>query len=298
MTAAAGPETVDPLTALRWLADVGVDDAVLEAPVDRYAEAALRAEQTQARRSAEPPAPARAAPPMAGPARPPRETSALDVASRGEIDATLRPSGDLDRASDRQSARQLAASANTLAELRAALEAFEGCPLKHRAKNLVFADGDPSADLMFVGEAPGRDEDEAGLPFVGVSGKLLDKIAAGIGRDRTSFYITNVLPWRPPDNREPALTEASVCLPFLHRHIALAKPKVIVALGATAAKNLFDTTEGITRLRGKWRDLTVEGHSCPAMATFHPAALLRQPINKRYVWRDMLAVAEKLDSLR
>ncbi len=277
---------LDPLHALRWLNDVGLDDAVLEAPVDRY----------QAAQQPQPARPAEAAPrESARPAR--RETTPLDRAPPREIDAALRPAADLDRSADLASARALAAGANTLAELRAALEAFEGCPLKKTAQNLVFADGNPNADLLFVGEAPGRDEDEKGLPFVGVSGQLLDRFLAALGRDRTNVYIVNTLPWRPPDNREPALAEATVCLPFLKRHIALVKPKVVVALGATAMKNLFDTSEGITRLRGKWQELSVDGHSCPAMATFHPAALLRVPLNKRYVWRDLLSVMERLEGL-
>lgn len=275
---------LDPWSALRWLNDVGADDAVLEAPVDRYQAPAAAPVREVAR--AEAPRPQ---------AR--REMTPLDSAPRREIDAALRPAADLDRSADLASARAMAAGAKTLAELRAALEAFEGCPLKKTAKNLVFADGNPAADLMFVGEAPGREEDEQGLPFVGRSGQLLDQFLKAIGRDRTSVYVVNTLPWRPPDNREPALAEASVCLPFLKRHIALVKPKVVVALGATAAKNLFDTTEGITRLRGKWLELEVDGHRCPAMATFHPAALLRVPLNKRYVWRDLLSVAEKLETL-
>jgi DNA polymerase len=283
-------EAIDPLQALRWLNDVGADDAVLEAPVDRYQAAApARAPEPvrEATRSLEArPAETRA-----------RTMTALDTAPSKVIDAALRPTADLDRSVDVASARAMAAGAHTLAELRAALEAFEGCPLKKTAQNLVFADGNPAADLMFVGEAPGREEDEKGLPFVGVSGQLLDKFLSAIGRDRTNVYIVNTLPWRPPDNREPALAEASVCLPFLKRHIALVKPKIVVALGATATKNLFDTTEGITRLRGKWQTLEVDGHSCPAMATFHPAALLRVPLNKRYVWRDLLAVAERLETL-
>lgn len=272
-----------PLNALRWLNDVGADDAVLEAPVNRYQAAPARA--------AEPPPMEFRAEPRA------RATTPLDNAPNRVIDATLRPAADLDRSADLSSARALAAGAATLAELRAALEAFEGCPLKKTAQNLVFADGNPNADLMFVGEAPGREEDEKGLPFVGVSGQLLDRFLAAMGRDRTNVYIVNTLPWRPPDNREPALAEAAVCLPFLKRHIALVKPKMVVTLGATATKNLFDTSEGITRLRGKWQTLEVDGHSCPAMATFHPAALLRVPLNKRYVWRDLLAVMEKLETL-
>jgi uracil-DNA glycosylase len=276
----------DPYEALRWLKDVGVDDAVLEAPVDRYQAAAPARAAEHVREAGRDEAP-----------RPRREMTPLDAAPARVIDATLRPAAALDRSADVASARAMAAGANSLAELRAALEAFEGCPLKRTAKNLVFADGNPNAELMFVGEAPGREEDEKGLPFVGVSGQLLDRFLAAIGRDRTSVYIVNTLPWRPPDNREPALAEASVCLPFLQRHIALVRPKVVVALGATAAKNLFDTTEGITRLRGKWLELNADGHVCPAIATFHPAALLRVPLNKRYVWRDLLAVAEKMEQL-
>lgn len=281
-------EAIEPFEALRWLNDVGADDAILEAAVDRY-------QAAPAARAVE--APARAPEMPRAHAHGPRDTTVLDRAPPRAIDAMLRPTADLDRSADLASARALAAGAANLAELRAALEAFEGCPLKKTAKNLVFADGNPAADLMFVGEAPGREEDEKGLPFVGVSGQLLDRFLAAIGRDRSNVYIVNTLPWRPPDNREPALAEASVCLPFLKRHIALVKPKVVVALGATAAKNLFDSQDGITRLRGKWLELEVDGHRCPAMATFHPAALLRVPLNKRYVWRDLLAVAEKMDAL-
>jgi DNA polymerase len=285
-------DSLHPLTALRWLRDVGADEAVLEAPVNRYAEPAARPAISEAPVREARPAPSREASRRSEPARP-----AYEQGTAREIDAGLRPAAALDRSADLQSAKALAASAHTIADLRAALERFEGCPLKRSAKTLVFADGNPQAEVMFVGEAPGRDEDEAGLPFVGVSGQLLDKALHAIRRDRTNVYIVNVLPWRPPDNREPALAEASVCLPFLLRHIALVKPKIVVALGATAAKNLFDTTEGITRLRGQWQELNADGHTCPAIATFHPAALLRMAINKRYVWRDLLAVQERLEQL-
>lgn len=282
---------LDALSALAWLRDVGADDAVLEAPVDRYAAAPAPLAEPPAER----PGQARPAEPRRPAPRPASERPAYESGTARQIDAALRPAAALDRSADLQSARALAEAATTLDELRAALERFEGCPLKKAAKNLVFADGNPAADLMFVGEAPGRDEDERGLPFVGVSGQLLDRFLGGIGRDRTSAYIVNVLPWRPPDNREPALAEASVCLPFLLRHIALVRPRVVVALGATAARNLLNTTEGITRLRGTWHTLDANHHTCQAMATFHPAALLRQPLNKRYVWRDFLAVAERLE---
>jgi len=267
---AAGPDAPDPYELLSWYAEMGVTEALDETPRNHFAEPAPGAGQPRLRAL-----PGRTAPP----ARP------IAAAATAPDDAAV-------------SAKALAREARTLDELKEALAKFEGCALKATAKNLVFADGNPAADLMFVGEAPGRDEDERGLPFVGVSGQLLDRFLGGIGRDRTSAYIVNVLPWRPPDNREPALAEASVCLPFLLRHIALVRPRIVVALGATAARNLLNTTEGITRLRGTWHTLDANHHTCQAMATFHPAALLRQPLNKRYVWRDFLAVAERLENFK
>ena len=284
---------LDALTALAWLRDVGADDAVLEAPVDRYAAAPA----PLAERPAERPAARAAAEPRREPPRPASDRPPYESGTARQIDAALRPAAALDRSADLQSARALAEAATTLAELRAALERFEGCPLKKAAKNLVFADGNPAADLMFVGEAPGRDEDERGLPFVGVSGRLLDRMVASIGLDRTrNFYLTNILCWRPPGNRTPTDAEVSLFLPFARRHIALARPRHVVLLGGTAAKALLGAREGITRLRGRWHRLEIEGlGTVPALATLHPAYLLRQPSAKREAWQDLLTLRRALD---
>ena len=195
-------------------------------------------------------------------------------------------------------ARELARKARTLEELRQQLAVFEGCNLRYTAKNLVFADGNPEADLMLVGEAPGRDEDIEGLPFVGRSGQLLDRILAAIGRDRTSAYIANVIPWRPPGNRTPTPQETEICRPFIERQIELANPKVLVTLGGPSAKVLLKTTDGVLRLRGHWKaHMTEGGLSIPTMPTLHPAYLLRTPAHKRLAWRDFLEIKAKLRAL-
>jgi DNA polymerase len=193
------------------------------------------------------------------------------------------------------SAQNAAASASDLTALRAAMAAFEGCALRDTATNLVFADGNPAAPLMLIGEAPGEDEDRQGLPFVGVSGKLLDLMLAAIGRDRSCVYITNIMPWRPPGNRNPTPAEIAACLPFVQRHIALVKPQVLALVGGTATKAVLGTNEGITRLRGRWSEYRgADGTVIPAMALFHPAYLLRSPAQKREAWRDMLMLKAKL----
>ncbi len=187
-------------------------------------------------------------------------------------------------------------SASTLSELRSAVEMFEGCALRGPNSNTVFADGNPQADLMLIGEAPGAQEDRQGIPFVGPAGQLLDRMLAAIGRDRTTSYITNVIFWRPPGNRTPSPEEVATCLPFVHRHIALVRPKVIMAVGAVAARALLNETTGILRLRGSWRKISVEGEEYDLLPTLHPAYLLRQPEQKRLSWADLLAVKEKLDA--
>jgi DNA polymerase len=196
-------------------------------------------------------------------------------------------------------ARGDAASCRTLDELKAALAVFEGCALKDTATNLVFADGNPEARVMFIGEAPGAEEDRQGLPFVGPAGRLLDLMLAAIGLDRESVYITNVLPWRPPGNRQPTSAEITACLPFLERHIELVSPAVVVLLGGTSAKALLGTKEGIMRLRGRWFNLQTAHLPAPipAMPTYHPAYLLRTPIAKREAWRDLRALERKLSEL-
>ncbi|HKD22880.1 MAG TPA: uracil-DNA glycosylase [Rhizomicrobium sp.] len=192
------------------------------------------------------------------------------------------------------SAMEIAARCATLPKLKAALERFEGCSLKSLATNTVFADGSPERGIMFIGEAPGHDEDRIGLPFVGRAGKLLDKMLASIGLDRTQAYIVNVLPWRPPDNRNPEPTEVAKCIPFLRRHIELAKPKILILLGAVSVRHVLGQSDGIMRLRGRWHEYHVAGHMIPVMPTLHPAYLLRRPIDKRLAWRDLQAVAQKV----
>ena len=192
-------------------------------------------------------------------------------------------------------AREAAATAETLDELRATLASFEGCNLRFTATNLVFADGNPEARVMFVGEAPGFDEDTQGLPFVGRSGQLLDRMLKAIGLDRTTTYIANVIPWRPPGNRDPSPQETEICRPFIERQILLADPDFLVPLGGASTKQLFRTTAGITRLRGAWRDFDTGRRKIRAMATLHPAYLLRRPLEKRLAWRDLLALKEVLD---
>lgn len=196
-------------------------------------------------------------------------------------------------------AMELAASCNTLEELKAALESFDGCALKKTATNTVFADGTPAHKIMFIGEAPGRDEDRMGKPFVGRAGKLLDKMLASIGLSRESnAYITNVINWRPPDNRDPSPEEAATCLPFLRRHIELAAPEIIILLGAVPVRHVLGKTDGILRLRGKWLEYHAAGKLVPVMPTLHPAYLLRQPGQKKLAWRDLQEVSGKIKSLR
>jgi uracil-DNA glycosylase len=192
-------------------------------------------------------------------------------------------------------ARTAARNARTLDELRSILAKFEGCSLKSTATQLVFADGNPEARLMFVGEAPGRDEDIEGLPFVGRSGKLLDRMLAAIGLDRTSVYIANIVPWRPPGNRTPTPQESQICLPFILRQIELADPDILVCLGGPSAQALLGIKEGITKTRGRWFSFDTGKREIRAMPTFHPAFLLRSPLQKRFAWRDFLAIKKTLD---
>ena len=191
-------------------------------------------------------------------------------------------------------ARDAARTATSLDDLAAILSRFEGCPLKKTANRLVFADGNPDAKVMFVGEAPGADEDREGLPFVGRSGRLLDRMMAAIGLDRQSAYIANIIPWRPPGNRTPTPLESQTCLPFILRQIELADPAILVCLGAPAAQALIGIKEGIMRTRGRWFTFHTGSRDIRAIATLHPAYLLRQPLAKRLAWRDFLAIKAAL----
>jgi DNA polymerase len=197
------------------------------------------------------------------------------------------------------SAREAAKAAPDLAALQQALRDFDGCALKKTATNLVFADGNPSASVMLIGEAPGADEDRQGKPFVGVSGQLLDRMMGAIGLDRSTFYITNVCFWRPPGNRKPTEAELAALMPFVVRHIELVKPKVLVLVGGSSAQGLLGTNDGITRLRGRWFEFQTPGLAAPipALPLFHPAYLLRQPGLKREAWRDLVKLKARLASL-
>jgi DNA polymerase len=214
---------------------------------------------------------------------------------------TLVPPTPVPRGVARPAASQaaaLAAACTTLAALRAAIAGFEGCALRDTATNLVFSDGNPAARIMLVGEAPGAEEDRAGLPFVGASGQLLDRMLGSIGLDRSQVLITNILPWRPPGNRTPSETEIAACLPFLLRHIALVAPEVLLLLGATAVRAVTGQPQGIRRLRGQWQSLVVPGldRPVPALPTYHPAYLLRTPLAKREAWADLLELQSRLPS--
>lgn len=193
-------------------------------------------------------------------------------------------------------ARERARSANSLAELQAAYAAFDGCALKLTAKSLVFGNGPERAGLMLIGEAPGREEDIAGEPFVGRSGQLLNRMLGAIGLERQNVRVTNVIAWRPPGNRAPTPAETELCLPFVLRQIELVSPRVVVCLGSPSAKAILATQEGIMRLRGRWSEISLPHLPQPVAATalLHPAYLLRQPSQKRLAWRDLLQIKARL----
>src|SRR5438477_894130 len=253
---------------LEWQIAMGADEAIGEAALNRLA----------------PPAPAAAAP----------VARALPVAPRPVVAPNALAESLAEAA---QSARRLAAGAETIEALGALVAAFDGCPLKRTATTTVFIDGNPAAPIMIIGEAPGAEEDRIGRPFVGRAGQLLDRMLAAIGLDRTGVQITNVIYWRPPGNRKPNAAEIAACFPFVLRHIALARPRVLVLSGGTAASALLPLSEGITRLRGRWFELAVPGLEAPVptLAMFHPAFLLRDPARKRETWRDLLALKARLD---
>jgi DNA polymerase len=266
---------------LAFYLEAGVDAVLCETPIDRLAD-------------------------MAGAPVEPPEAPVQDAwsASR-EIAGARAPAIRVDAIGSRpppppppdaaaMAAREAARSAATLEELRAILDRFEGCTLRATATQLVFADGTAGARVMFVGEAPGRDEDIAGLPFVGRSGHLLDRMMGAIGLDRTSAYIANIVPWRPPGNRTPTPQESAICLPFLLRQIELANPDVLVCLGGPSAQTLLAIKDGILKSRGRWFSFHTGTREIRAIATLHPAYLLRQPLQKRLAWRDFLAIKAAL----
>jgi uracil-DNA glycosylase len=261
---------------LRWYAEMGVDIAVDDAPHDRFAESraslCLRAE-------------------MRSFSATPQETI------EGSHRTMRRPATALPPEAIEATARESAAAAKDLGDLRERLSRFEGCGLKATATRLVFGDGYRSADIMFVGEAPGADEDREGVPFVGRAGQLLDKMLASIGLDRGKVYIANVVPWRPPGNRTPTPLETAACLPFTRRQIELVDPKILVCLGAASAQTLLGGKEGIMRMRGRW--FAFAGNpEIRAFAMLHPAYLLRQPAHKKLAWQDLRMLEKEINRLQ
>jgi DNA polymerase len=260
------------ITLLRWYVAMGADEAIGEGAANRLESATM----------------ATSKPPIA-----PRQPVVRAVAA-------LRPRVLAESMAEAaQSARRHAERAETVTALAEAIASFEGCALKQTATNTVFADGNPKAPVMIIGEAPGADEDRLGRPFVGRAGQLLDRMLAAIRLDRESVLITNVVYWRPPGNRTPTTAEIASCLPFVLRHVALVQPSVLVLCGATAAGALLPGGQGITRLRGRWFDLEIPGlaEPVPTLPMFHPSFLLRTPERKREAWRDLLALRARLDDL-
>jgi DNA polymerase len=266
---------------LDWYVAMGIDEVIGDTPHDSFAPppprlAAIAAPPIVAPR----PAPSITLPPLGAPA-----------IARGIVPASNEIAG----------ARAQADAATTLAELETVVSSFEGCALRKTATHTVFADGTPQAPVMVIGEAPGADEDRIGKPFVGRSGQLLDRMLAVVGLDRQrNVYITNILFWRPPGNRKPTETEIALCLPFVWRHIALGKPRIVLLCGGTATSAILGRAEGITKLRGRWFDLPVPGldSPVPALTTYHPSFLLRTPARKNESWRDVLELQSKLNSMQ
>ncbi|MFT3989417.1 uracil-DNA glycosylase [Aestuariivirga sp.] len=254
----------DAAAALQWLAEMGADEIIGEEPVDRFAAAIA------------PPAPAMKPAAPVQVARPPIAAS--------------------------DDAASLAAACTSLDDIVATLQRFDACPLKKTATNLCFSDGNPAAHVMIVGEAPGRDEDIQGKPFVGRSGQLLDRMLAAIGLSRhaeepeKSVFITNTIFWRPPGNRDPTESETMMCLPFVLRAIELQRPRVVLGVGKISSQRLLSTADGILKLRGKWREISAGSLTVPFLPTLHPAYLLRRPIEKRLAWRDLLSLRQALDA--
>lgn len=269
-----------PADVLAFYVESGVDIALDEVAPNHLAEQMVRGVPAEpARQSA-----ALVQPALFG-AQPSSRAAPSDFKRAG---ATAVPEKAIREAAD------LAREAKTLDQLREAMEKFDGCALKSTAMRLVFADGNPEARVMFVGEGPGAEEDREGLPFVGRSGKLLDRMLAAIGMDRKNVYIANIIPWRPPGNRTPTPQESAICLPFIRRQIELANPDVLVCLGGPSATTLLELREGITRTRGRWYEFDTGTRKIKALPTFHPAYLLRSPAHKKLAWRDMLAIKKAL----
>ena len=265
---------------MEWYVEAGVDILLEDHPVDRFSET--------------PP------PPRHSSKQPSGQSPAERLAKREENSPrpaqTERHPATIPDATAVNLARELATAANSLEELKAAMAGFDGCNLKRTAKSLVFCDGKPDAKVMLIGEAPDRDEDIQGQPFVGRSGQLLDKMLAAINLDRESTYLTTVIPWRPPGNRTPTPQELEICRPFIERQIELVKPEIVLIMGGLSTKTLVSSNDGIMKLRGQWTEIEINNTTINALPTLHPGYLLKQPAHKRLAWQDLLSLKQKLDT--
>ncbi|MBJ7577589.1 uracil-DNA glycosylase [Devosia sp. MC532] len=257
------------LSVLEWYRAAGVDLAVGEDAIDRFAQktqqaAAPRAAVQSMQQASQPAAP----PPLAGPI-----------------------------GGDPGEAQRLAAEAPTLEALKTTLESYDGCGLKFRATQLVFGEGNPEAKIVIIGDPPGADEDREGRPFAGRTADLLTRMLASIGLDWDSVYALNTIPWRPPGNRAPTPEELSLCLPFLHRHVELIGPRLVMTMGQMATQTVFQSTSSIIKMRGKWQDVSIGSHCVPAIATLPPGYLLRNPAAKQQAWRDLLSFRSRMAEL-
>ena len=277
------------IAMLAWQLDMGIDEALLDHPqvdaaplrLDQLLAVVAPAGDKDVSQTA-----------MGGTALQPSE--AVKMANSALANSGAVPSEDKTNTDS-----SALADITSLSDLQSAMAKLDDCPLKHTASNLCFADGNPGARLMIIGEAPGRDEDRMGVPFVGADGQLLDKMIASIGLDRASVYLTNLLPWRPPGNRSPTDEETAMLLPWLFRHVQLAKPEFVLLLGGVAAKLVLGSYDGIMKLRGRWRDVDFgDGVPRPVLASLHPAYLLRSPAQKRLAFEDLLLLAKRLAAVQ
>jgi len=277
------------IAMLAWQLDMGIDEALLDHPqvdavplrLDQLLAVVAPAGDKDVSQTA-----------MGGTA--PQPSEAVKMANSALANSGAVPSEDKTNTDS-----AALADITSLSDLQSAMAKLDDCPLKHTASNLCFADGNPGARLMIIGEAPGRDEDRMGVPFVGADGQLLDKMIASIGLDRASVYLTNLLPWRPPGNRSPTDEETAMLLPWLFRHVQLAKPEFVLLLGGAAAKLVLGSHDGIMKLRGRWRDVDFgDGVARPVLASLHPAYLLRSPAQKRLAFEDLLLLTKRLGAVQ
>lgn len=285
--------TDHPLNILKWLAEAGDEIALDEKPIDRFAETQAKIASIKTKSEAKSnstradiAARAKAVAGKTGAAR--EKTSQNAKTGAGNNGATLPDENAI------ASAREIAKNANSIVELKIAIAGFEDCNLKRGAKNLVFADGNVDAEIMFIGKSPERDEDMQGIPFSGIAGTLFDKMLASIGLDRQKVYLAPIIPWLTPGSRPPTQAECELCKPFIERHIELAKPKILVTMGNAATRTLLNKKQPVARVRGSWEEILIGEHTTMAIPTLNPTYLLKQPAQKALIWEDLLKIKAKL----